>query len=170
MKKLLTLMLVLCIASSANALLLGLDPSGAADALPGLYDLDVVSDSDDAPYERFLVISDNTYGDIASIAILGNAGANAKVEDYGAFGGYAGAWLVNAVDMDPEPDPAADVLAGIQFRASVDFTGSAVGQNLLIELVDGNLNVLDSKTYSGIPEPATMLLLGLGGLFLRRRK
>ena len=43
--------------------------------------------------------------------------------------------------------------------------------DVLITLLNGDtMEVLDTLTISQIPEPMTLALLGLGGLFLRRRK
>jgi len=167
MKKLLILALVLGFASSASAAI-SLDPSGAIDVPAGSYSLNVFSD-DTMPYERFLAITDATYGGITAIAILGTAGGDAAMTDLGAMLTYDSVWSVNALDLNPDPDPG-DILTGNQFTASVGFTGAAIGQNLIIELLDGNLNVLDSMTYNGVPEPMTIALLGLGGLFLLRRR
>jgi len=168
MKKLLILMLVLGLASSASAAI-SLDPSGAIDVPAGSYSLNVFSD-DTMPYERFLAITDATYGDLTAIAILGTAGGDAAVTSLGAMLTYDSVWSVNAVDMNPDPDPG-DIVAGTNhFTATVGFTGADIGQNLTIELLDGSLNVLDSMTYNGIPEPMTIALLGLGGLFLLRRR
>jgi hypothetical protein len=42
-----------------------------------------------------------------------------------------------------------------------------LGGKGIVYLTDGDLNVVDSKE---VPEPITIALLGLGGLFLRRRR
>ena len=47
---------------------------------------------------------------------------------------------------------------------------SLAGSSEVIWLLDASLAILDTITIHQIPEPITMALLGLGGLFLRRRK
>lgn len=42
--------------------------------------------------------------------------------------------------------------------------------DVTISLISGSLEVMDTMVIHQIPEPMTMVLLGLGGLFLRRRK
>jgi len=171
MKKLLTLVLVLCIASSANAVIVTLSPTGAAFEPAGVSTIDVVSDTAGEGYDYFLHVADLTYGDITSVAIITpGAGGSAATNPYGTvMGPGTNTFQVNAVDLDPEPD-SGDIIAGVHFTATVNFTGAALGQDLTIQLLDGSLGMIDSYTLQGVPEPATMLLLGLGGLLLRRRK
>lgn len=170
MKKFLTLILVLCVASSANALLVNLDPTGAGPAAAGNSTIDVLSDSDDVSYSYFLSVPDVTYGDITGISITSAAGGDAAVTAFGdALGGGTNTFNINALDLVPADGPE-DVATGIQFTADISFTGNAIGQDLTIQLLNDGLAVIDSYTLQGVPEPATMLLVGLGGVLLRRRK
>ena len=170
MKKLLTLVLVLCIASSASAVVVTLDPSGSAKVPAGAYDMDVVSADDDLPYDFFLHVPVMTFGDLTAVMILPDAGGDAETQDFAdAIGAGTHTIRINALDMNANEGPE-DIFAGVHFTATVDFTGDATGEDLTVQLWDAGFNVIDSYTLEGIPEPATMLLLGLGGLLLRRRK
>ena len=165
MRRVLTLLLVLGIASSANALTVGLDPSGSGNALS----IDVVSDTFNAGYDYFLVVADNTNGDIASVTALAAAGGDAVVSSMGALYGYDDVWQVKALDLNASTPHSGDIQIGTHFTATLNYTASGpVGGNLLIELVNGSLTQLDSYTHL-IPEPATFLLLGLGVVTLRRK-
>ena len=81
--------------------------------------------------------------------------------------GYAG--IVDIVDgwigdsSDPFTIPLGKVID------DMDFHCDAVGEVTLV-LIDTSGNFLDSQVIHQIPEPLTVALLGLGGLFLRRRK
>lgn len=165
MKKLLILMLVLGFASSASALTVTLDPSGDQLLGAGSYDVYVVSDVDIMPYELYLGLLDKTYGSI-SVTDLPNAGDDASATSYGDMAGFFNVWAVEALDMT---DPFDSILAGNQFQIAVTYTGTAIGEDLALVLMDGDLNTLDSTTFQ-IPEPMTIALLGLGGLFLLRRR
>jgi hypothetical protein len=142
MKKLLVVILLFSIASSANALTVTLDPNGLVAGPAGSYDVNVVSDSE-LSYEYYLVITDNTYGDIGSIAIQPAAGGDASVTYFGSMLYYDFAWGVEARD-GAQPFTTAP---GSQFQVSVNYSGAGLGQTLTIELMDGDLTVLDSVIF-----------------------
>jgi hypothetical protein len=142
MKKLLVVILLFSIASSANALTVTLDPNGLVAGPAGSYDVNVVSDSE-LSYEYYLVITDNTYGDIGSITIQPAAGDDASVTNVGFGLNYDSIWSVEALDV-AQPFTTAP---GNQFQVSVNYTGAGLGQAVTIELVDGDLSVLDSVTF-----------------------
>ncbi len=72
------------------------------------------------------------------------------------------AYVAFRVATDTNP-----ALAGVWWDDEFHCDGPGV---VIITLLDTGGNVLDTITVSQIPEPMTVALLGLGGLFLRRRK
>ncbi len=169
MKKLLILMLVLGMTSMASATISLSAPGvvGGEITMPaGDLVVSVVS-SDTEPWDGFIAIIDGTYGDYGTVAQLAAAGSNATLLDYGAFDIYAHITQIGAACLDPEN---YDVVAGTQFQTTVAFTGAAELENLQILLLSDGLATLESITILGIPEPMTVALLGLGGLFLLRRR
>jgi hypothetical protein len=82
--------------------------------------------------------------------------------------GYMGITQIADLDIqdlveNPYLTPNGLVLDGLVFHCE------AVG-DVTLSVFDLDGNVLDSQVIHQIPEPITMVLLGLGGLFLRRRK
>jgi hypothetical protein len=72
-------------------------------------------------------------------------------------------WFYSIGDIpDPSPIPAAGLLGEVLFHCK------APG-DVTIRLTDEMLNPLDSLIIHQMPEPATMALLALGGLLMRRK-
>ena len=153
MKKMLVLILVIGITATADAAIIQLKVDGSMDG-PGndtivnaLSSIIYVNcDTDNWPYDMFLGILIGTedkgyYGDV--IPIPPHA-------------------LADIWDPDPWFKQLTNItgfgVAGDQFQTTLFRTGDAVQ----IDLLDDGLNVIDSVTL--VPEPATLLLLGLGGL------
>jgi len=91
-------------------------------------------------------------------------------------GGMAGAITSTAVEFIAAAagtpwDETTDVDIGLWFTYDVDVSATALdGDSEVIDLLDNALANVGQVTINIIPEPMTMALLGLGGLFLRRRK
>ena len=80
--------------------------------------------------------------------------------------GYMGITQIADLDIldlvEPFTTPAGRVLDGVVFHCE------AIG-DVTLTVMDLDMNPLDSQVIHQIPEPITMVLLGLGGLFLRRK-
>jgi len=158
MKKLLAIALVLGLAGIANAAV-SLYPGGMVDVLPGdTITISVVS-SDTNPYGAWLELTDNGVGSFGSLVKLPAAGADASTDD----SWYP--WLFfDAVTFNPE----APIIAGAHF--TIDFTAGQVEGYATLGLFTVDETPIESLRINVVPEPMTLGLLGLGGLFLRRRK
>jgi len=81
--------------------------------------------------------------------------------------GYHGIADIIGIDIldtsEPFTQPNGKVVDGLVFHCE------GYG-DVVLTLVDAELSVLDTQVIHQIPEPITFALLGLGGLFLRRRK
>ena len=78
--------------------------------------------------------------------------------------GNVDVWMVNTSDGDPATWNLQGVLDAKELHSSL------AGSSETVYLLDQALTILDTITIHQIPEPITIALLGLGGLFLRRRK
>jgi hypothetical protein len=179
MKKVLVTLLVLGLASAANAgLVLGV---GGADAPAEIDVSDVVQivGVDTVPANAALYVA--VYGDLSidggSLVYSGNLSSYDNLEAYAAAIGYPdGPSLLADFDsfgLSGIVDLSAATLADGS-ATPAPLTGVLVdgitmtGEGGRLDLVDDALSTIDSVTV--IPEPMTIALLGLGGLFLRRRK
>jgi hypothetical protein len=180
MKKVLITLLVLGLASVANAgLMFGV---GGADAPAQITYGDVVQVIGVAPVPANAALYIAVYGDVTiaggSVAYAGNLSSYQNLEEYAVAIGYPdgpalladfeGFGLTGIKDLgaatlaDGSANPAP--LTGLLIDG-IALTGINGGR---LDLLDEGLAVIDSVEV--IPEPMTIALLGLGGLFLRRRK
>jgi len=179
MKKVLITLLVLGLASAANAgITLGV---GGVEAPAEIDVSDVVQviGADPVPANAALYLA--VYGDLSisggSMVYAGNLSSYQDLEDYATAIGYAdGPALLadfDAFGLTGIVDLSAATLADGS-ATPAPLTGLLIdgitmaGTGGQIDLLDDALGVMDSVTV--VPEPMTIALLGLGGLFLRRRK
>ena len=183
MRKLLVLTMVLCLASMASATLqvsVGVDQDPVDSEYqvdPGnTLDLGIWTDAAVAAFENVtwaLVVDDTeaTVADGAGLVTGFNVMGAFQDQTWapaglnGVFGGYLGPMVGGPVAGDDVYD-SFTFTAGLTADATVELWS-------LVDVGGGDWALdamLDSATIHQVPEPMTMALLGLGGLFLRRRK
>ena len=169
MKNVLVLVMVLAFAASANAtLMISLGGDTNVDSVtiaPSDWITIDVYDDQAGGYVDWLAYLD--IGPVDNgIYTLANARLGAGAGDFASFvasvyAGYNDFEITQADTAPPDPGP------GVVFE--VDLHCEGIGPVDVI-LYDNAGAVIDTATITQIPEPATMVLLGLGGLLLRRRR
>jgi hypothetical protein len=160
MKKLLILMLVLGMASIANATTL----SWSADAvtIPSISATAVLQliSNDDQGYDPKSVGAEGASGVASIVNIVARpfAGPDSTVQELTSYPEW---WQVRATNLSAP----FTVTAGAHFDVTIK--GLAVGTHAYGSDYYGQDDILEITV---IPEPATIALLGLGGTFLMRRR
>jgi hypothetical protein len=159
MKKLLAITLVLGLASAASAVTV--TPS-ASEVVKGDTISIVVSNDTAGGYVNWLQLADMAGASLTNVALTGDAGNLASLDDAYADTGW---WLFTVAGAPGlEPVPNADHIIG---------TYTALDDSSLVDLIlyaEDGATAISSISIQNTPEPMTLGLLGLGGLFLRRRK
>jgi hypothetical protein len=177
MKKILILLLVLGLASSANAALTlvssdgdTLDPAGAA--YPSATRIGIYNDTAAAGQGQITVLAfsaaepgawvgtDETFYSPPSLG-PGGTSQYYGVIDFGM--GPMDTWYSDAAPASPDP-------YGIGTLVDYGFNCTGMGTVTILLLAQDLATELDRLTITQIPEPMTIALLGLGSLFLLRRR
>jgi len=163
MRKLVVFMLVLGLASGASAALTLVgaptDPIDIGQSISIL-----VNNSEDGAYSGWLEVVDQTVADYDGDPVFTAAGdpdGNSALE---TFVEYPGWYQFTVASFTP----TSPVLAGDHIEVSL--LGISEGTTVLNLYASDGVEVLDTAQITVIPEPMTIALLGLGGLFLRRRR
>jgi hypothetical protein len=168
MKRVLALMLILGIASTANAMYLEIDgiSTDSATLLKGSTASITIISEDNSSWLGYLIVEEGGTGALVNPSILDAAGNLSSANPYSETGWGIGYELTAAESFNAIP--ALD--AGPQF--SFDYSGGLSGETATISLfMDPEYTIpADSMSVSIVPEPMTIALLGFGVLLLRRRK
>ena len=171
MKKFLVLLLVLGMASAANATLSWVDASDAdltsVSLLPGT-SITVYLSSDTANLSAVNWVDPCT----ATIAAVTGGSALAGAGNSATFNGvnpsgYTGWGRGESKTGDPTGAP---ISIGKWYEVVITATGVNGQSTTMSSDYYGGAGSSDSLIVNIIPEPATLVLLGLGGLLLKRKK
>lgn len=167
MKKLLVLFLVLCMAPLASAALSISAPTAGSINI-GSYAVSVsVSDAFPADFSIGVPLGKYTAGivDLTSPSLVtATSGDLTSIVD---FMSVAGAWSFSTADGDGGTPP--NLGSGVRANITLDVIGN-IGDTFDLFLYDATPAVITTLSYTIVPEPVTLTLLGLGGLGLLRRR
>ena len=163
MKKILVLLLVLCVASMANATTLSWSQSSIDITIGTTAVVQLIADDAQGFNEKWVGNNASSTANITGVAALAAAGLDAVVVESPLS--YVGWWTVVSQDMVA---PFDSVAAGNQYNVTI--TASALGTITFDSDYGTGGNDVLTVNVVPVPEPMTIALLGLGGLFLRRRK
>ena len=163
MRKSLVLILVLGMATAASAVEVQVNGQTGEVLVPGDTFATVTVVSEDAgSWLGYLIVDEGGAGALSqaeALAAAGDLGATAAYTEAGWGGGYE--LLVAA-------SPDGTIAEGTQFTAQYHYSDYVTGTTISL-YIDPEYAV-PAASASIIPEPMAVVLLGLGGLFLRRRK
>ena len=168
MKRVLALLLVLGLATSANAVYLQIDgmSTDTYELTQGSTASISIISEDDSSWLGYIVVPDESTSALSNPVIYDNAGNISSATQYTESGFGSGYELTAA--MSPGGNPA--IAPGQQF--SFDFSGGMAGDTTTVYLyLDPEYTIpAGSIQISIVPEPITLALLSLGALLLRRLK
>jgi len=162
MKKLVVLMVVLGLASLASAVPVLSIGGPSSVAIGNTITLTVSSNNTEA-YTAYVGFDPVAAATITGVAATASAGEQAAVT--ASPYGYANYFTIEAKDTS---DPFNSVAAGVQFNIS--FKGLAQGAVDVLLFDNTFSTVVGTQRVTVTPEPATLAILGLGALLLRRKK
>ena len=166
MKKLLVLILVLGLCSTANAATVqievnGSDPGSSVSVTTG-DTIQLVSYSGSETWNGMILVT-NTSNSLADGAVVvANAGDLGLISAY-SYAGYGDGYTMAADYLSTAPQ------SGVQFTMTISGDIDDTGTIVFWTAADW-VTPHDTLSYTIIPEPMTIALLGLGGLLLRRRR
>lgn len=168
MKRLVALLLVFGMVSTANAVFLQVDgiTTNSAEIGEGVTSVITIVGEDASSWLGYIIIEEGGTGMLSDVTPLNAAGNLSSVEPYVEAGWGAGYQLTTG----NSPGSAMPVAAGSQFN--VNYSGGTLGQTAKISLfIDPEYQTpVASVDVSIVPEPVTIALLSLGALFLRKRR
>ena len=166
MRKILTLILVLGMASTANAYIVsfsldGVNPApDSVDVFAGdTFKMYIISDTADQGYIRILSSLKSDPLAISNVQSYPAAGSLSDITDITTVSEYKFFLETDGVGIE--------VGKHFSFDVAID-AGAAFGDGGWIRVRDPAAG--DYVNFNVVPEPATVLLLGLGGIVLLRRR
>ena len=165
MRKILVLILVLGLASAANAMLITVDEQEGDSFEVDIKSTITVVSEDASSWLGYIIIEEGGAGSLENAVKLDAAG------DIGVFSAYTEAGWGTGFELTASMSPAGVPALATGSQFSFDYLGS-IGDTATISLfLDPEFTTpVASVNVTVVPEPMTVLLLSLGALFLRRRR